>query len=682
MKHLPFSRRSALTQSEWEVWAGQLMAEGRFFAAYDTAQQGLQHFPDSRALKQLQARALMRTGGIDEAKAILEGLLPPILADTAALEKFWQRWQDKLQPTAAPGAQQFLEAIADLRQFLEGWQGRLFQAAGPDEESIGLLARIYKDLWKRTGDPALARQSYELYSYGYGSTGGYWTGINAATMSLISGESARARELAARVVGQCQEQLATAKPEELYWLQATRGEGFLLLGQSEAAIAAYEAASRQVDGHYDYIVSSRQQLRLLEQHGITVPPEIWTALKPPTVVVFTGHMLDQPGRTPARFPAELLPAVQQAIEGHLTDLEVQLGFSGAAGGADLLFLEAMQQRQARTHVVLPFALEDYLQTSVAFAGRYWPGRCQRALKLADSVRFVTTERYLGDDVLFRFANLVLQGLATLHAQRLDTAPHLLAVWDGVPSPLPGGTADMIAQWPDAQRLHVIRLDELRAQTQAPGSGRSQPPEAPAPAAPAPSPTAGRRRVIKALLFADIHQFSKITEEQLPLYVYEFLERLAAAAPPPPGLINTWGDAIFLALDEALPLVEYAFALRDAVVQTDWRQVGLPAHLNLRIALHAGPVFQATDALTGRENLYGTHVNRAARLEPRTPPGKIYASEQFAALLLTEQQLTPPPRRPAVRYVCDYAGIVSLPKDFGRQPVFHIRRLSDHEAQYA
>ena len=645
MKHLHFQHRAGLSQSEWEAWASHLMAEGRFFSAYEKAQQGLQQFPESRILLQIKARALMRTGGLEEAKTILEGLLPPLLVGQESMAGMLQSFQEKVSAAAPPQlpAQQFLEtAVSALQELLQAWQCRYLASGGQDEETIGLLARICKDLWKRSGNLAEARQSCSLYDYGYCSTGGYWTGINAATMSLLTGEPAKARELAQQVVARCQSLLATAKPAELYWLQATIGEGYLLLGQPEAAVAAYQQAAAYVNGNYDYIVSSRQQFRLLQRHGILVPAAIAEALQPPTVVIMTGHMRDQPGRDQARFPAALVPAVQAALAQELAALDAKIGFCSAACGADLLFLEAMRERGARVNVVLPFQVEDFRRTSVAFAGPAWVHRFHDALKLADSVRYVTDEGYLGDDVLFRFTNQVLQGLAALHAHRLDTTPHLLAVWDGVASAQLGGTADMIAAWPDPQRCRIIQLADLHAAANAPKLHQVQAAAAAAPVPPLPASEPGpRRRVIKTLLFADIQQFAKIAEEHLPFYVYEFLESLAAAAPPPPGLINTWGDAIFVALDAALPLLDYAFALLDAVMATDWRQVGLPGGLQIRIALHAGPVFQAADALTGRQNLYGAHVNRAARLEPRTPP-----PARFTPVNSSPPSWSPNRRRPA------------------------------------
>jgi class 3 adenylate cyclase len=57
---------------------------------------------------------------------------------------------------------------------------------------------------------------------------------------------------------------------------------------------------------------------------------------------------------------------------------------------------------------------------------------------------------------------------------------------------------------------------------------------------------------------------------------------------------------------------------------DWSKKGLRS-LNLRIGLHAGPVYSCIDPVTQRTNYIGAHVSRAARIEPITPVGQVYAS---------------------------------------------------------
>jgi class 3 adenylate cyclase len=108
-------------------------------------------------------------------------------------------------------------------------------------------------------------------------------------------------------------------------------------------------------------------------------------------------------------------------------------------------------------------------------------------------------------------------------------------------------------------------------------------------------------------------------------------------------------------------------LRDLVRETDWPALGLPPDLSIRIGLHAGPVYQAREPLLGRTNFYGSHVNQAARIEPITSPGNVYASEQFAAMLVSD---------PANRLEAKPVGVIVLPKEFGSYPIYHIRRRNE------
>jgi adenylate cyclase len=84
---------------------------------------------------------------------------------------------------------------------------------------------------------------------------------------------------------------------------------------------------------------------------------------------------------------------------------------------------------------------------------------------------------------------------------------------------------------------------------------------------------------------------------------------------------------------------------------------------LRISLHASPVYKFADQITGNENYIWRTVNRAARIEPVTPAGKIYASDAFAALAALEAPQ---------QFRFDYVGRIPLAKDFGEFPLYELR----------
>ncbi len=305
----------------------------------------------------------------------------------------------------------------------------------------------------------------------------------------------------------------------------------------------------------------------------------------------------------------------------------------------------MLDRGAEVNVLLPFDKDDFIRLSVAHGGERWKRRFERAIKLAgEHVTYATREKVLDTHDLFAFADKMLASMAYLRATHMGTLPHLLAVYDGVSPVRVGGTADVVKRWPDPSRLHVIRsLD-----------GAAAPYVQPAPAGPAANAIqgmavntqqipAGTSRKIRTILFADIVEFSRMNEEQTPAFIYKFLQFLSEelrSFPVRPLMENTWGDAIVAVMDQAMPLVEYASTLQRTVKSA--ARMGLPEKMNIRIGLHAGPVFEGKDPITERLNFFGSHVNRAAHIEPVTLPGRIYASQQFIGLLTSELR---PRRRP-------------------------------------
>jgi class 3 adenylate cyclase len=81
-------------------------------------------------------------------------------------------------------------------------------------------------------------------------------------------------------------------------------------------------------------------------------------------------------------------------------------------------------------------------------------------------------------------------------------------------------------------------------------------------------------------------------------------------------------------------------------------------------MHAGPAYRCVDPITSSRKFFGTHVNRAARIEPITPPGQVYASEAFAALAAAQQ---------VTELSFEYAGQVPMAKGYGIYPTYHVTR---------
>jgi hypothetical protein len=94
---------------------------------------------------------------------------------------------------------------------------------------------------------------------------------------------------------------------------------------------------------------------------------------PRKVVLFSGHMIDAPGREKPRFPPDKEPIAASAIAAALADLGVgpadlgvgpaDLCICGGACGGDLLFSEAALARSARLALLIPFDEASFRSTS-------------------------------------------------------------------------------------------------------------------------------------------------------------------------------------------------------------------------------------------------------------------------------------------------------------------------------
>jgi class 3 adenylate cyclase len=264
-----------------------------------------------------------------------------------------------------------------------------------------------------------------------------------------------------------------------------------------------------------------------------------------------------------------------------------------------------------------------------------------------------------------YSRLLLHGLALIRAKQLDTELVPLALIDGhvvvegehdSGAPSVAGTCERIERNESGDPGVNARLQTNAA-----------PPGAPSASGVQADASSGFNARMVALLFADAVNFSKLTETQIPVFVRHFLGAigsLVARFEPAPLLKNTWGDGLYLVFEDVQAAGRFALDLSDILNATDWTERGLPAELNLRIALHAGPVYACTDPVTQKDNFIGTHVSRAARLEPITPPGQVYASQAFAALAAAKR---------VSGFTCDYVGQTPLAKKYGTFPTYHVRR---------
>jgi hypothetical protein len=597
--------------------ATQLLSDGAPLPAYDTAVAGLREHPGDPTLQRLMALALARSGASQQANQILAAL------------------------------------VADGHH---------------DEETIGMLARTFKDLWAAARDPQQGRRHLEQALHWYGEahrrSGGYWTGINAATMSLLLGDRAQAASLARHVAEVCLAQRAAlAEPHDAYWLLATLGEAALILGDVDGAAAWYrEAISVHRHGLGDVVATRRNARLILRQQGADAAA-IESCFRVPKVAVFAGHLIDRPDRARPRFREHLQDEVRQAVLEVLRRRDIGIGYASAASGGDILFLECLHELGADSHVVLPYHREQFRSDSVSYVPG-WDARFDAVLARASRVDTASDQRMPGNAISYTYGFLRLDGAAALRADELDTDLVCVAVWDGAPGDGPGGTAESIDYWRAANR--DIEIIDLSAIAKASGHRAARPASAAAPS-PAGAPQPALQARIVGLLFADVAGFSKLAEDQIPLFIGKYLGeigRVIGEFPNPPMLTNTWGDGLYFVFESVGDAGAFALRLSESLRAVDWAAHGLPAGLGIRIAAHAGPAYECIDPVTHRPNFLGSHVSFAARIEPVTPPGVVYGSGAFAALARSSG---------SAAFTCGYVGLIPLAKGAGTTPMYAIQR---------
>ena len=600
--------------------AESLLSMGEPLLAYNALQAALGEHPTDLRLRQLKGLALARSGALLRANELLSDL-----------------WNE----------------------------GHV------DGETLGLLARTHKDLALAAEDDEErslhSDAAFEICLTGYREsrrTGNvddaYYTGINAASMALLRDDIYSASAIATDVDELCVQVLEQDDYSgDRYWPLATRAEAALILGDVDAARERYAAAAKLAGTNYGNLSTTRRQARMLLAYRNEDAEWLDEVMRVPPVLVYTGHMIDAPGRPVPRFDPLMEAEVSKTIRTQLQDLKPGAAYGSAACGADILCLEAVHELGGELHIVLPFPVEQFRATSVDIREDIgWGDRFERLLDVATEVLVISEQPPHGCKATFQYTNLIMTGLARLRAQMMGATLRGLAVWDGSTGGEPGGTGSAVQTW----RNTGLEVDHVTVINPATPTTRQ----------PMPSSVANDNQrwpfsySIETMLFADAVGYSRLSESQVPLFfehyagtIAELCERSAHKSVH----VETAGDGIYMVFDDSGTAGRFALELSELIAGRDWLEYGLPEDLGVRIGLHCGPVFVAKHPIT-RQRLYsGVHTNRTARIEPITPPGQVYASSAFAAVATASgvQDL---------RF--SYIGRTRLAKSYGVLPLYHVK----------
>ncbi len=619
---------SAVALEVRQLAAEKFLHMGEPLLAYNELQQALEEDPGNFRLRQLKGLALARSGALRRANDVLTALR---------------------------------------------------EEGCTDAETMGPLARTHKDLALSATDTVSREQhlvaAFEIYQQAYRDAvsrdlvdEAYYTGINAATIELLRHHVERARGIAKDVERLCRKALAhsSGKAADEYWPRATLAEAALIGGDLDAAQERYAEAASLAGTNYGDLSSTKHQARILLDHLNIDPSWLDQAIRIPPVLVFTGHMIDAPGRAERRFPQEAADEVRGRIRRYVQELGPAAAYGSAACGADILCLECVRELGGEIHIVLPFPAEQFRAESVNVCSQGdWGDRFDRLLEAAEEVLVVSEKPPPSGVTTFQYANLVITGLARLRSQTLDTKLHGLAIWDGTAGGDVGGTSSVVDMWhryglpfehvslcPEEHHSGNVSLESAPLVSHAPDDGGKEP---------------DFRYEVKTMLFADAVGYSRLSEDQIPLFFEHYagaVARFNETTDFRAEHIETAGDGMYMVFDNPHAAGHYALGLSDLVNGCDWSRLGLPADLSARIGLHCGPVFVGQDPITGMPLYTGIHTSRTARIEPITPPGQVYASSAYAAVAAARGI-------EGLRF--SYIGRTQLAKQYGALALYHVKR---------
>lgn len=561
-----------------------LINSGRYFEAHNMAQEFCTKYPNNLRALQLCGLAMSKSGARNAAIKFLE----PILKDHSE-----------------------------------------------DPETAGILGGVYKEQFKMTADSSFARKSLETYLSNFEETGSYYTGINAATMSQILGRGRTAREVAERVV-------EIASEEDSFWAHATVGEANLLLRNSGAAADSYYKAVQMGDSQYGKLGSIYAQLLIL-QHYINVPENVLAMFAPPKVAVFAGHMIDHNRETP-RFPEEISDNVKFAITNDLRLNNIKIGYTSLACGSDILFAEALIELGGEVNIIIPFNRDDFLETSVNFAGKSWVDRFEK-IENSQEITYLSKERCESADVLFEFLGKVLIGSGVMRSSLFHDQPYLLTVASEIDTTLKaGGTNSIRKLWPYSSNILNINPD-LYVNQGIPNPAAQQSSEN-VPDFPKPQKRSIRYFILATLVVDETEAKSEEVATLIEKIKAEFIEF------PGPNRSGVSDEGLFALHTKAHYAMDFALRL------LNWAE---EHKIDIRIALEAVLMEKGADPQKV--------IAETSSLKTLAFTDACYATMQFGAALSAEQP---------GRYDFHHVGIISEGKIDEGQEIYKI----DHKVKTA
>jgi adenylate cyclase len=479
--------------------------------------------------------------------------------------------------------------------------------SGLSEDLAALDGRLWKDLAQRS-TPEDAQHFYQLaadaYAVAFSRFNRPYAAINAASMFLAVGQCETARHYAQLALS-----LSRLDPEDDYYRAATEAEAFLILGDHTDAAKALHRASTLGRSDLDRLATTRKQLSWLVPLA-GAQTSILDALVMPRVLTWNVDQAAQDFDLAGHFPSK--------------DRIVAVGPILSAG--DVFVALALISIGADVTIVLP--CDPALILPTLSGSQECAHAFDSVLNDARQVLRVTDEGGPFEPAAYLLCRQQAIGLARLRAAHLATAPKLLRLKRSV-------TIEPLPLWTEAE-CSTTSGDVAAARTP------------------------------HVILFGDVRGFSSLSESEQLLFVTSVIGEFGAVldAYPSVAFAETAGDGLFVVMADVRSAVQCAFALQEVLVTERIVASGLPGRLGLRLSMHIGPLYRRFDRVIKREKFCGVEVIRTARIEPVTPVGDIFVTEQFAAVLATVSD----------DYWCEYAGVQPMAKNYGECRMYSLQRV--------
>lgn len=295
------------------------------------------------------------------------------------------------------------------------------------EDIMALGGRLSKDLYlSTTGQTASqhALDSAQKYEAAYQDTQGYYSGINSATMALLGGMPEEVVKDRARLIQKTLPETKNLTPTDYYFIEATRAESSLLLGDKDSARESLRRAIEFDPLNYTAHVATLKQFKLiLKRQKKTLN---WLKdFSPPRPVHFAGHIWKSDKRPRLPDYGTLLTQISDAIQHH----DIGYAYGALAAGADIIIAEILIQEGVQLHIILPSDEKSFITHSVRPFGEAWVERFMTCMKHAKSVKILNPGSTRPRRDLDLLAGDMAMGHAIMKGEQLDVIATQLLIFD-------------------------------------------------------------------------------------------------------------------------------------------------------------------------------------------------------------------------------------------------------------